>query len=95
MTRLAIPHELGRDEALRRLQDAALKHEVRLVPEGDGFAGSVERSAGFLGTIRGRYEVGEREVVLTVTEKPAFRPQDTLRRMLEEELVPAFQPRPR
>lgn len=90
MTTVEIAHELTLEQARQRLEEVARKHDVRLTPDAGGLQGSVERPAGFLGTVRGRYQIEAARILLTITEAPAFLPASTLRRMLEEELGPAF-----
>ena len=49
-------------------------------------SGTLEKSVGFLGSVRGRYRVAEDAILIAVTEAPPFVPDETLRRLLQDEL---------
>ncbi|HTF89144.1 MAG TPA: hypothetical protein VK843_12095 [Planctomycetota bacterium] len=81
-----VPHALSPEEVARRISTAALRHDVELVPDASGVRGSLSKDAGFLGSVRAQYAIEPGALVVQVSERPAFLPEGTLRRMLEDEL---------
>lgn len=83
---IRVPHQLAPDEVARRIATAADRHDVEFVPDASGASGTLSKDAGFLGTVRARYSIEPGELVVVVSERPAFLPEGTLRRMIEDEL---------
>lgn len=83
---IRVPHTLSSQELARRIAAAADRHEVEFTPNADGKGGVLSKDAGFLGTVRAQYSIEAQALVVLVSEKPAFLPEATLRRMLEDEL---------
>jgi len=81
-----ISHSLPTAELARRIQHAATRHDVEFTPGPDGLRGTLAKNAGFLGSVRADYGIETNALVVTVRDRPAFLPEATLRRMLEEEL---------
>ena len=84
-----IEHALEPDAIVERLAAAVREHDIELTAEGDGRAGQLEKATP-LGTVRASYEIGADVVVVTVLQKPAFLPEGTVRRLLEENLAEAL-----
>ena len=86
---IRIPHRLGPEEAAARIVALAGDHDVGLAPDPDGRSGTIEKTTP-LGAVRGTYAVEGDEVVVTIEKKPAFLPEATVRRVLEENLRAAL-----
>jgi hypothetical protein len=82
---IRVIHGLGADEALRRLRAEALRHELELALEEDGRSGRMQRATP-LGAVHASWRVLDQEVVVRIERKPAFLPDSTVRRFLEEGL---------
>ena len=85
-----IDHELNPEEALRRLLEAASEHDIRIEQDPDGVTGKLEKSAGFLGSVRGEYTLAEGHLLILVSKAPAMIPEETVRRMIVEGLGSKF-----
>ena len=85
-----IDHELGQEEALRRLLKAASEHDIRIDQNSDGISGKLEKSAGFLGSVSGEYTLAEDHVQIHVSRAPSMIPEETVRRMIVEGLGSTF-----
>jgi hypothetical protein len=83
---IKIAHKLTSDELTRRLAAAANHHGIDFTPDSSGMAGTLAKDTGFLGTVRARYSIEHEQLSVLVSEKPAFLPEEMLRRMLEDEL---------
>ncbi len=81
-----VAHKLSALEIVRRIRVAAERHDVEFTPGADETRGVLSKNAGFLGTVRAEYAIEADALVVNVRDKPAFIPEGTLRRMLEEEL---------
>ncbi len=81
-----VTHTLSPEEVTRRIAAAADKHDVEFTPNANGTGGVLSKDAGFLGTVRAQYSIEPQALVVLVSEKPAFLPEGTLRRMIEDEL---------
>ncbi|MCZ6596434.1 MAG: hypothetical protein O7B99_02225 [Planctomycetota bacterium] len=86
---IRIPHRLALEEAAARIVALAGDHDVGLVPDPDGRGGSIEKATP-VGAVHGRYVVEGDAVVVTIEKKPAFLPEATVRRVLEENLRAAL-----
>lgn len=85
-----IEHVLGVEEAVRRLLATATAHDIRIEQNSDGVSGRLEKSAGFLGSVRAEYVLSADHVSITVLEAPAVIPAETVRRMIADELTGMF-----
>jgi hypothetical protein len=83
---IRVPHQLAPEELARRIAAAADRHELEFVPDASGASGTLAKDAGFLGTVRARYSLEKDALLVVVSERPAFLPEATLRRMVEDEL---------
>lgn len=81
-----ILHALAAQEIARRIRASAAKHDVEFTPGADELRGVLAKDAGFLGRVRASYAIEADALVVVVSERPAFLPEPTLRRMLEDEL---------
>ncbi len=81
-----VPHQLAAQEIVRRIRGAAERHDVEFTPGADETRGVLAKDAGFLGTVRAEYTIEADALVVIVRDRPAFLPEGTLRRMLEQEL---------
>ena len=81
-----VPHTLSSEEVARRITAAADKHDVEFTPDATGLRGTLAKDAGFLGAVRANYAIEKHALVVVVDQRPAFLPEATLRRMLEDEL---------
>jgi len=85
---IRVPHTLPADEAAARVRKAAERFDL-FVPDGGaavtGTAGVLVKET-HLGSVRARWEVLADELVVTVEERPAFLPEGTVRRALEDGL---------
>ena len=87
---IRIDHVLGAEEATRRLVAAAATHDIRIEQNSDGVSGRLEKSAGFLGSVRAEYVLADDHVTITVLESPSVIPPETVRRMIADELTGTF-----
>jgi hypothetical protein len=81
-----VRHGLSVPELVQRIRAAADRHDVEFTPGADETRGTLGKNAGFLGEVRAEYAIEPDALVVTVTKRPAFLPEGTLRRMLEDEL---------
>ncbi len=82
-----VSHGLGTAEATRRLRDAAREMDVRIEEDaGEGATTGTLIKESPLGAVRARWEVQEEAVAVRIEKKPAFLPESTIRRLLEEGL---------
>ncbi len=81
-----VAHQLAVQEVARRIRGAAERHDVEFTPGADETRGVLSKNAGFLGTVRAEYTIEADALVVIVRDRPAFLPEGTLRRMLEQEL---------
>lgn len=84
---IRIRHALSQEEVARRIRAAAELHDLELAPGADATHGAISKNAGFLGAVRAEYAIEPDALVVSVRERPAFLPEGTLRRTLEEELT--------
>jgi len=87
---IRVEHALGRDGAVQALKAAAEAEGLSAPESADPYGGSLEKETP-LGAIRASWEVGETEVVVRIEKKPAFLPEATVVRFLEEGLRSALQ----
>jgi len=81
-----VSHTLSPEEMTGRIANAARHHDVEFTPDANGTGGTLAKDAGFLGSVRAQYSLEAGVLVVRVSERPAFLPEATLRRMLETEL---------
>ena len=81
-----VRHVLSAQELVRRIRAAAERHDVEFIPGADETRGVLAKDAGFLGNVRAEYTIEPDALVVIVSERPSFLPEETLRRMLEDEL---------
>lgn len=89
---IRVVHALSTDELARRIRAEADRHDVGLTEREEGRRGELVKDAGFLGTVRAEYAIEVRELVVVVRERPAFLPEGSLRRTLEEALAKLVAP---
>ena len=87
---LRIDHVLGLEEATRRLLATAAEHDIRLEQNSDGVSGRLEKSAGFLGSVSAEYVLAADHLLINVTSAPSMIPEETVRRMIMDELSGTF-----
>ena len=87
---LRIEHELGTEEALRRLLKAASEHDISIDQDPDGVSGRLEKSAGFLGSVRAEYTLAGDHLLIRVTEAPKMIPAEMVRKMIVDGLGGTF-----
>ena len=85
-----IDHVLGLEEATRRLLATAAEHDIRLEQNSDGVSGRLEKSAGFLGSVSAEYVLSADHVSITVLDAPSMIPEETVRRLIVDELAGTF-----
>ncbi len=79
-------HDLGAEEARRRLVEEAARQGVEVLFDGaDPHAGLVTASSP-LGKAKARFVIRETALDIEVVQKPAFVPEGLVRRALEEGL---------
>ena len=88
--KLRVAHVLGSEEALRRLLATASEHDIRIEQNSDQYSGRLQKSAGFLGSVKGEFIVGADHITVTVIDSPAMIPDETVRRMIVDELAGTF-----
>ena len=81
-----IAHALSSAELASRLSRTAAQHDIELKPNPDGRTGTLAKDAGFLGSVRAEYSIEPDALVVRVSERPPFLPEEMLRRTLEGEL---------
>jgi len=82
---IRVQHTLQPDEAAARVQAAAARYDL-VVEDTTAGSGGVLVKETPLGSVRARWEVVASELVVTVEERPAFLPEGTVRRALEDGL---------
>ncbi len=87
MMEIRVAHRLDPDAAAERLADVARANDIALELD-DGAGGRAGRLAKTtpLGEVSGRFVIEVTEVLVRVERKPAFLPEGTVRRLLEENL---------
>jgi len=91
---IEVPHALSLEQALERLRALAREHDVALAPGADASSGTLQKSVGFLGSVRGRYRIESARVEIVIESAPALVGEATLRRLLGDALQQAFGERP-
>ncbi len=86
---IRIAHSLDPDDVAQRILDAASEIDVEVDVSPDKRSGSLQKDTP-LGAVQGRYEVEETEVVVHIEKRPAWAPENTIRRLLEEGLSKAL-----
>ena len=86
---IRVAHGLSREEAARRMRDAARNIEARTEDDEGGLGGSLVKDTP-LGSITARWEAAESEVVVTIVSKPKWLPDKTVRAPLESGLREAL-----
>lgn len=88
---IRITHTLEPDAAAARLAELARDNDIELELDDDagGRAGRLAKSTPF-GAVSGRFRMEPGEVVITIEKRPAFLPEATVRRLLEENLGDAL-----
>lgn len=88
---IRVSHALVRAAAAERIRAAAEKLDVRPeeLSQETEFAGRLHKDTP-LGSVRASWQALEREVVVTIEERPAFLPEGTVRRLLEDGLRQAL-----
>lgn len=82
---IRVTHTLGREQGMQRMLAAAGRLGLELEVQEGAYEGEVRKSSP-LGAIQARFSILEAEAVIVITKKPAFLPQDTVRRAIEEGL---------
>lgn len=95
MVEIRMPHTLERASAAERIRAAAAKLELS-TPDAAGsasteFSGQLSKETPF-GPVLASWEALEVEVVVRIEQKPAFLPQSTITRLLEDGLRDALAP---
>ena len=80
---LRIEHQCGAGEARQRLESLAREHGIDLQSDGD--SGRLAHSTP-MGAVQARYSILEDAVEVEIEKKPAFLPNDLVRRKVEEGL---------
>ena len=87
---IEVRHALPLEEALARLRALAHEHDVALEAEEGGRSGSIEKSMGWLGKVRGRFRIETERVEVAIESAPTMVGEATVRRFLAEALEQAF-----
>lgn len=91
MIQVEIPHAHTAEDAADKVRAAAERLDVQPVDqESAGPRGGAMRKDTPLGSVVARWEAHEEKVVVEVVEKPAFLPEGTVRRLLEDGLKDAL-----
>ena len=91
MIEVQISHEHTPSEAADRIRRAAERMDVQPVDQSSmGPFGGAMRKDTPLGSVVAHWEARESILVVQVVEKPAFLPEGTVRRLLEEGLKDAL-----
>jgi len=88
---IRMPHSLEPEEVGRRVRAAAERHDVAAGADESDCAGELLKKTP-LGAVRASWRADATEVVVDVRERPAFLPEGTVRRLLEEALSSALAP---
>lgn len=81
-----MPCALAPEETARRVREAARRHELRATAGAeDALEGELEKPTPF-GPVRARWRAEPGALVVTVVARPAFLPETTVRRALENGL---------
>ena len=86
---IRVPHSLQPDEAAARVRAAAERYDLVVPDEPPSSAsepGGVLVKETPLGSVRARWVAQANEFVVTVEDRPAFLPEGTVRRALEDGL---------
>ena len=88
---IRVSHTLERSQAAARIREAARKLDVMPAEDGDEgeFGGTMAKDTP-LGSVQASWEAFEAEVVVHIVRKPAFLPEGTVRRLLEDGLRDAL-----
>lgn len=84
-----VPHQLEREEAVRRILAAAERLELSMRPGKTVNNGRVTKETP-LGPVEASWEAFEAEILVTIETKPAFLPGPTVERLLREGIVDAL-----
>ena len=91
---IRVPHGMDAARAAARVQEAAAQHDLKVPTDGgpasDPHAGTLVKETP-LGSVRARWQALEDELVVTVEDRPAFLPEGTVRRALEDGLRGLFE----
>ena len=85
MTTIRVAHRLSRTDLRERFERLLAKHKIAVTPAGED-RGTIEKAIPFAGKVRASYELQDGAVELELLETPAFPSQETIRRMVTEEL---------
>jgi hypothetical protein len=86
---IRVPHQLERDEAVRRLLAAAERLELSMRPGADANQGRVTKATP-LGPVEASWQAHATEICVIIDTKPAFLPGPMVERMLKEGLTDAL-----
>ena len=88
---IRIPHGSNPDQAAERVRQAAADHDLVVPAEAasDAHSGTLVKETP-LGSVRARWQVLDQELVVVVEDRPAFLPEGTVRRALEDGLRGLF-----
>ena len=86
---IRVSHSLPAEEAVERLSATAARQEIEFTRDPAGLAGTMSRATG-LGTVRASWQLSDTTLVVVVEQRPAFLPEETVRRVLEQGLRDAL-----
>jgi hypothetical protein len=87
---IQVAHRCSPQEALERLKVLAKANDIELVPDEDGASGTLTKSLGLLGTVRGRYRIESERIEIALEALPAALGESTVKRLLGTALAEAF-----
>jgi len=87
---IQIAHRCSPQEALERLKSLARQHDIELAPDEDGASGTLTKSLGLLGSVRGRYRIESERIEIALESLPAALGESTIKRLLGSALTEAF-----
>jgi len=86
---IRLEHKLSIEEVAGRIASLSLEHGIEHEPASSGVSGELTKTTA-LGAIAARYEIEADTLVVHVTARPAFLPEEMVRRALEENLKAAL-----
>jgi len=87
---IRVAHRCSPQEALERLKALARTNDIDIAPDEDGASGTLTKSLGLLGSVRGRYRIESEQIEIALEALPAALGESTVKRLLSTALAEAF-----
>lgn len=87
---IRVLHSCSPQEALERLKSLARDNDIEIAPDEDGASGTLTKSLGLLGSVRGRYRIESDRIEIALEALPAALGESTVQRLLSTALAEAF-----